>query len=95
MIKKLIPKNKQKLVYLKWQDAHANANWFSSEALEEEINKEMFICEEVGWIVYEDKDSIHIIARRATWKTNLGKSDYGLYQRIPKAWIMKRRVIIK
>lgn len=93
-MKKLIPKDKQKLVYLKWQDAHANANWFTPEQLENEINREMYICEEVGWIVHEDKYEIHLCSRRSTWEKS-PSVEYGQYQRIPKAWILKRKVIVK
>lgn len=92
---KLIDKNKQQLVYLKWQDAHANGSWFSIEKLEEAISRDAFICEEIGWIVYEDKKEIHLCSRRGTWDKNKTSciSEYGMYQRIPKTWILKRRVV--
>ena len=94
-IKKLIPKEKQKLTYLLWQDAHALASWLTTSEIEEKIDQEAFICEEIGWIVYESENEIHLCSRRGTWDikriTNI--SEYGMYQRIPKTWILKRKVI--
>lgn len=95
-MKKLIPEDKQKLVYVQWQDAHANASWFTKEELEVEVNRQMCICEDVGWVVYEDKSEIHLVARRLAWKKGpKGPSSYSSYQRIPKAWILKKKVIVK
>lgn len=93
-MKKLIPKNKQKLAYIRWQDAHSNTGWFDEEQLESEINHEKYIIESIGWIVYEDKDEVHMAARRGLWNKT-SRSQYGLYERIPKAWILKKKVIIK
>ena len=92
----MIPKDKQKLTYLQWQDAHANGAWFTAEQLEEKIRQEAFICEEVGWIVYEDDKEIHLCSRRGVWDKKSHESsifEYGAYQRIPKTWILKRKVI--
>ncbi len=91
----MIDKKKQKLVYLKWQDAHANGSWFTEQQLKEIIKKEAFIVEEVGWIVSEDDKEIHLCSRRGAWDKNdhSNIAEYGSYQRIPKTWILKRWVV--
>lgn len=93
-MKQLIPKNKQKLIYIQWQDAHSKSGWVTEEDLLKEVEKSMCLCEEVGWIVYEDKDEIHIVSRRGLWMREEAP-EYGQYQRIPKAWILKKKVIVK
>ncbi len=92
--KTLIPKEDQKLYYVKWQDAHSQSGWLTPKQLEAEVNHEQWIAEEVGWIVYEDKHEIHLVARRGLWTSADNTSEYGMYQRIPKAWILKKRVIV-
>lgn len=91
----MIPKNKQKLIYLQWQDAHTNGSWFTKASLEEAIRSEAFIVEEIGWVVYEDKKELHMCSMRGCWdKENYNNvSEYGQYQRIPKTWVLKRKVI--
>lgn len=93
----MIEKKDQKLIYLKWQDAHANSSWMTEDELKTKIKEEACICEEVGWIVYEDKKEIHICARRLAWRKEPykgdGFSEYGMYQRIPKTWILKRKIL--
>jgi len=91
-MKKLTPKHKQKLVYVKWQDAFSNSGWFTRSELEKKINDDMYICEDVGWVVYEDKKELHLVSRRSLY-TGDDTTQYGLYQRIPKAWIFKKKVI--
>lgn len=98
MTEKIVEKKNQKLVYLQWQDAHANGGWFTHDGLCKAINNDAFICEEVGWIVYEDYKEIHLCGRRGLWGKKVLDSEtmlheYGMYQRIPKTWIMKRKVI--
>lgn len=95
-MKKLIPKDKQKLIYLKWQDAHSNGSWFTEKELEIEVNKQICICEDIGWVIYEDQNEIHLVSRRLAWSNSPSThSSFGAYQRIPKAWILKRKVIVK
>lgn len=93
-MKQLIPKHKQKLYHVKWQDAHHNGMWMTHDMLVKEVNREMLIVENVGWIVYEDKKEIHIVSRRLTFAME-GTSEYGLHQRIPKTWILKRKLVMK
>ena len=92
--KEIIPKRKQKLFYIQWQDAHSNSGWYSTKQLTDVINQEICIIEQIGWIVYEDKKEIHIVPRRLLWDWEGENHEYGLPQRIPKTWIMKRKRII-
>lgn len=90
----MVPKAEQKLIYLKWQDAYADGGWCSEKGLIDKINNEAFICEEVGWLVFEDDKEIHLCGRRGSWdKKTRGISEYGMYQRIPRTWILERKVI--
>jgi len=92
MSKSIIEKSKQRLTYLQWQDAHSNGSWFTVEDIESKIGEEAFICEEIGWIVYEDSKEIHLCSRRGLWTGKANTQEYGMYQRIPKTWILKREV---
>lgn len=94
--KKPIPISKQKLIYLKWQDAHSQSGWHTKSQIEKLINEDVCLCEEVGWVFYEDKKEIFLAARRLVWREQdfQGEtSELGLLQRIPKAWILDRKTI--
>ena len=91
-MKELIPKENQQLWYLNWQDAHSSGGWMSENELKEEVNREVCNVEDVGWIVYEDDKEIHLVSRVCRWVKSDG-SEYGMYQRIPVAWVIKRKLI--
>ena len=93
-MRQMISKDKQKLIYIRWQDASHVASWMTPDQLENSINREMLIIEQIGWIVYEDKKEIHIVSRRCL-DSIVGSVEYGMYQRIPKAWILKKKVMVK
>jgi hypothetical protein len=90
--KPLIEKAKQRLLYLQWQDAHATGGWYTPDELQKEIDETICVIEQVGWVVFEDMQEIHLCGRRLNWDRKCpGKShEYGSYQRIPKAWILKK-----
>jgi hypothetical protein len=90
--KKLIPKDKQKLYYIKWQDAFGVGGWLNRDELQDKVNRDKWVCEEVGWIIYEDASEIHLVGRRGLW-TQTEAAEWGMYQRIPKAWILKRKLV--
>ena len=94
-MKTIIPKKKQKLYYVKWQDAHANLGWLTTDELTQKINETVCTCEQVGWIVYEDEHEIHLVARRLMWGVSDDNivGEWGLYSRIPKAWIFAKRQV--
>ena len=83
--------NKQQLIYIQWQDAHSISKWIDQENLANTITEEMFVIEEIGWIVHEDKIAIHMCSRRGYWNKDFNSTpEYGQYQRIPRGWILKR-----
>ena len=96
MSKVLINKKDQQLIYIKWQDAHSANGWMTVKEITEKINEEILVIEEVGWVLYEDDQEIHLCSRRLEWQANEEKEDqeYGLYQRIPKSWILKKGLMI-
>lgn len=86
--------NKQKLIYLKWHDAHSSGGWHTKEQLKKLINEDNCMVEEVGWIVFEDAKEIVLAARKLVWKDpdpNFTTGEYGLVQKIPKTWLKDRR----
>lgn len=78
-----------KLIYIEWEDACHNSEWFS-EKQAQYWHKEQgkFLIKESGWLVAEDSRAITLASRWAPENGNLG----GL-QRIPKTWIRKRKII--
>jgi len=79
--------NKNKIYFIEWQDAHANSGWFSPEATEKFI-KEKCICQEVGWIISENKNQIILAARTIQFTGE--DIQWGMLHKIPKAWIRKK-----
>lgn len=95
-MKQHIPVKSQKLIYLKWHDAHSAGGWYSGHDLNKVINDDKCLVEEIGWIVYEDKKELVMCARRLAWKSHDPDSitkEFGLIQKIPKTWIIDRQEI--
>ena len=69
-----------KLVYLEWVDAVADLGW------EENVKACLHECHTVGYIIDETKDAIVVAA---TWSKTMSNAR----MHIPKAWIIKRKVI--
>jgi len=87
--------NKDPDVYfIEWHDAHSNGGWFSKNELENFINKDKCICQEIGWILNEDKDVIVLACRRLKWAED-GDAKWGMLQKIPKAWLRKKKLLLK
>ncbi len=96
-MKEFIPIKDQKLIYLKWHDAHSAGGWHTKEQLQKLINEDICMCEEVGWVVYEDKDELVMCSRRLSWKDHdpeFSTAEFGLIQKIPKTWVKDRQSII-
>jgi len=89
----LIPRDKQKLIYIQWLDAHTSGGWHSENQLKDFINYEDCVCENVGWVVGEDGKNITLACRRMAWsyRNRPDEDEYGLLQKIPKTWIKKRK----
>ena len=90
-----IKREDQKLIYLKWHDAHASGGWYTPKATTEFLNSEICIIEQVGWVLYEDKKEIVLCARRLAWdkKTIPDEHEFGMLQKIPIGWILKRKIL--
>lgn len=93
MKKKMIPYDKQKLVYIKWEDAHSNSNKLTDASLQKEIEEEECICEECGWVVYEDKHEICFVQKRIKWPL-CEVHQYEDYMMIPKTWLLEIQEIV-
>ena len=85
-------KKNNKIYFVEWQDAHSNSGWFSKVDLERFIKRDRCICQEVGWILHEDKDEIIMASRKIKWKDDFSDCEYGMLQKIPKAWIRKKKI---
>ena len=48
--------NYRKIYLIEWQDAHANSGWFTHEEANEFIKHDKCICQEIGWILSENKN---------------------------------------
>ena len=80
-----------KLIYIEWEDAVHNAEWFSIDQAEHWHDATSFYIKECGWVVKEDKRGITLASRYKT--EDLMESQYGGLQYIPKTWIRKRKNI--
>ena len=69
-----------KLVYVEWVDAVADLGW------EADVKVSLHECHTVGYVIDETKDAICIAA---TWSKTMSNAR----MHIPKAWIVKRKVI--
>ena len=84
--------DRNKIYYIEWHDAHCDGRWFTDRDVQEFIDKERCICQEVGWILSETKTEIVLACRKLKWKKD-GDAEWGMLQKIPKAWI-RRKVLI-
>lgn len=95
-MKECIPVKNQKLIYLKWHDAHSSSGWHTKDQVIKLINQDKCMCEEVGWVVFEDSKEIILAARRLCWKDpdpDFVTGELGLIQKIPKTWVLDRQEI--
>lgn len=74
-----------KLVHLKWLDSHSPnvSGWVS----EHELHHGLHIINSVGWVIYEDKESITI----ASQLTGEDSDDISGVVSIPKCCILKTK----
>lgn len=94
-MKKAIDRKKQKIIYIKWHDAFSDGGWKTPEQVSTLINSEYCLCENIGWLIFEDAKEICISSRRLAWETKPEEAtfEYGLFQKIPKTWIVKRKYL--
>lgn len=81
-----------KLIYIEWQDAVHNANWFEKDLAERWHDTTQYIIKECGWLVKEDKRGVTLACRWKIEDDNTATQLGGL-QYIPKPWIIKRKEI--
>lgn len=81
--------NPKKIWLIEWHDAHSAPGWHSKFEVERFIKQDRCICQNVGWILSETKDEIVLACRRMKWAQE-GDTEWGMLQKIPKAWIRKK-----
>lgn len=82
---------KPKLYLVEWHDAHSESGWKTDKEVDEFIKTDRCFVINVGWILNETKDEIIMACRRLKWKED-GSPEWGMMQKIPKAWIKKREI---
>lgn len=80
------------MVYIEWQDAIHNAEWFHETLARAWHDETQYIVKECGWIVKEDKRGITLASRLKPKDSNTDLQFGGL-QYIPKPWILKRKTL--
>ena len=81
-----------KLIYLEWEDAMHNGEWFSEDMALAWSQRSKTIIKECGYIVEETKEYI-TIASRYHGGDELHDITWGGLQKIPKGWIRNRKTI--
>ncbi len=79
-------KHSLKLMYITWEDAHANPQWAPMSALFE--IKSPVIARSVGFLVQEDETSIVLASSYD------GSAMFGNWQVIPKGMVRKKRTLM-
>jgi len=77
------------LIYIEWVDAATNSGWFTHEETREWINKDNWLVRQVGWILEENEKHIILAGRIEIDDTSL----LGQLCKIPKPWIVRRKII--
>lgn len=81
-----------KLLYIEWQDAIHNAEWFPINLAEKWHDTTSYVIKECGWLVKEDKRGITLACRYKP-ADEFTDAQFGGLQYIPKQWILKRKTI--
>jgi hypothetical protein len=76
---------KDRLVLVVWEDITNIAEWMTRDHMEEWAQAKGWICRNVGWLTYEDKDCIVVSSR----KVQDEERHVGLSERIPKRAILE------
>jgi hypothetical protein len=82
-------KTKYPLVYLEWEDAHASADWFTDEEAKNYFDEQYGKSKSVGWLIRENEDWIMLASRLGESIGDTSES-FGMLQKIPKTWIVKK-----
>jgi hypothetical protein len=81
-----------KLIYIEWEDAVHNAEWFAFDLAEAWHDQTQHLIRECGWLVKEDKRGITLAGRFKPADNNTDEQFGGL-QWIPKTWIHIKKEI--
>lgn len=83
----------EKLIYIEWADAHTNtAGWRTREEAELWADETDWIIKECGWLIKETKEYI-AIATGLKPENDFEDAQYLNLHKIPKGWIVKRKII--
>ena len=77
------------ILYIEWDDACGNAEWFTPKETLEWLKESKWIVCECGFLIAEDKYAIYL-AGRLKQEDEFSDRKFGALQRIPKNWIKKR-----
>lgn len=70
-----------KLVRIVWTDPSDRAAWQHVDDVAEWANDGSYVCESVGWLIYEDDETVIVAARRSV----VDQAAVGLSMRVPRA----------
>lgn len=81
-----------RLVYLQWIDTTVHPDtWVDEEDALKWAEKDIFMVEDVGWVIKETEDYILIASSRTKDDDDV---QYGHVSRIPIPWIMRKVTIL-
>lgn len=73
----------KELLFIRWIDSLSLHQWIHIDTFKTDMPNDSLECESIGWLVYEDKESIAIAPHRSATKNIDG------IIRIPKVSIIK------
>lgn len=92
-IKNAMEAKEDVLLYIEWCDAVANPNWFTEDEVIEWCNTgSEWVIRQCGLLVKETPKYICLASRLKEEDGNTEKQ-YGGIQKIPKTWILKRKIM--
>lgn len=83
-----------KLIYIEWNDAIHNAEWFPLDLAKKWHESTNWTVKECGWLVKEDRKGITLASRFKPEDGNMN-AQFGGLQYIPKPWIVRRKTLLK
>lgn len=86
-------KNKYKLVYIEWEDAHQKEGWLSEEQLDYWVKNTDFFIKMAGFLLKETDKYLLITPMIGPKDKDDDSDSYGDVHKIPKGWIRKRKTL--
>ena len=81
-----------KLVYIEWEDAVGRNNWMNKDDMKAWIKDGRCFVHSVGWVM-EETDKYIVLSGQKSPESKYGDELFAMTERIPKAWIRKRKII--